>query len=166
MTPVGNYLQKVNTIIQALHDNFFFDTLDVYGCEYFEKLLNVPLKPGDSLENRRAKIQAKWLSNHHNSIALIQIVCDCWRNSEVEADFIGGKIVITFLRKYGVPADINSLKEAINEIKPAHIPYVCKYKYPVFRVNCARVNKVCLFINTAQEEEYSSISAEEEENEF
>ena len=166
LTPVGNYLTTLNAKITALRNNFFFDTLDEVGCTYFEKMLNIPAKDDDTLTNRRAKIQAKWLSNNHNDIVLIQRVCDSWRGGEVEADFLSGKLVIKFLRKYGVPEDIDALKNAINEVKPAHIPTVYSYKFPAFRVNCARINKVCIFPYAENAAEYEAISVEDEENEF
>lgn len=166
LTPIGAYLTTLNSKITALRNNFFFDTLDAEGCTHFEKLLKIPAKDDDTLTNRRAKIQAKWLSNNHNDIILIQRVCDSWRGGEIEANFLSGKLEIKFLRKYGIPEDIDALKSAINEVKPAHIPTTYSYKWPAFRVNCARINKMCIFPYAEYASEYEDISPEDEENEF
>ena len=129
LTPVGSFLLKISLKITAIRNNIFFDSLDEDGCKYFENLMEIPLKSGDTIENRRAKIQAKWLSNNHNCIALIQAVCDSWKRGEVEADFKNGKISIKFVGSLGVPEDLDSLKDAINEIKPAHLAYEIIFKY-------------------------------------
>lgn len=133
LTPIGNYLTVINNKITAIRNNIFFDTLDEDGCKYFEKLLNIPLKSGDTITNRRAKIQAKWLSNNHNDIALIQSVCDSWKNGEIAADFVNKKIQIKFIGDYGIPEDINALTNAINTIKPAHLPFEYLYKWLLIR---------------------------------
>ena len=99
------------------------------GVLHYEKLLAITPTKNQSLENRRAKIHSKWLSNNHNSIKLIQTVCNAWKNGEVIADFKNGKIQITFVGSFGVPDDLDSLKLAIGEVKPAHIGFEIIYKY-------------------------------------
>ena len=44
-------------------------------------------------------------------------------------DFKNGKIQITFVGSFGVPDDLDSLKLAIGEVKPAHIGFEIIYKY-------------------------------------
>lgn len=129
LSPIGNYLDRLYRIIIILRYNFFFDSLNEDGCTYFEKLLAITPRTGDSLENRQARIQAKWLSNNHNDIRLIQSVCDSWKNGEIAADFVDGKIQIQFIGEFGVPEDLNSLIDAINEIKPAHLPFMFLFRY-------------------------------------
>lgn len=123
------WLTSLQDKIFNTYCNFFFDTLTSDGCQFFENLLKVETEKNKSLENRRAKIQAKWLSNNHNSIALIQKVCNAWKNGEVVADFKNGKYTITFIGSYGVPDDIESLKIAIGEVKLAHINFEIIYKH-------------------------------------
>jgi len=128
----GAVASVMNTLLQfcqSVHDNIFFDTLDNEGVEWWEKMLAIVPLSTQTISDRRSKIQAKWLSKYHNDVDLIQRVCDAWKNGEVEVGFVNKKIQIKFVGGYGVPADLDSLKESIEEIKPAHLPYVLLYKY-------------------------------------
>lgn len=129
LTPVGNRLYLFLNRVNELYCTFYFDSLTEEGCEYYEELLKITPEESDTLENRRSKIQAKWLSNNHNSINLIRSICSSWNDGEAEADFIDGKIVLQFVKTIGTPANLDSLLQAINEIKPAHIPILTLYRY-------------------------------------
>lgn len=126
---VSTWLNFFQTKIQNTYYNFFFDKLTVDGCKYFEELMNITPSESQTLDDRRSTIWAKWLSNSHNCIELIQRVCNAWKRGEVVADFVNGKIKITFVGSYGVPDDLDTLKVAIGEIKPAHIGYEIILKY-------------------------------------
>ena len=115
-------------MITRIGNLFYFDKLDKKGCEWWEKLLKIT-EISQNLESRQARIRAKWLSSAHNDILLIQTICDSWKNGDVEADFIDGKINLKFVGEYGVPEDLNGLTKAIEEIKPAHLPLLLIYKY-------------------------------------
>lgn len=128
LTPVANKMTFLKTKTDEIYCNFFFDSLNEDGCIYFEKLLKIVPEEGDSIENRRARIQAKWLTNNHNSITLIQSVCNSWNDGEAEADFINGKIQLKF-KTIGTPINLNSLLEAVNIVKPAHIPILTFFSY-------------------------------------
>ena len=128
LTPVSNKIQFLKEKIDEIYCNFFFDSLNEDGCIYFEKLLKIIPEEGDSIENRRARIQAKWLSNNHNSITLIRSICSSWNDGEAEADFIDAKIRLKF-KTIGTPENLNSLLEAINIVKPAHIPILTMFSY-------------------------------------
>ena len=60
---------------------------------------------------------------------MIQRVCDAWKNGEVEVDFVNGKIQIQFVGSFGIPSDLDSLKDSVEEIKPAHLDYLILFKY-------------------------------------
>ena len=133
---INAYTEAVATVfnsiiawLNSVKANMFFDTLDTDGVTWWEAYLNITPKPSQTLSDRRAQIQAKYLSTNHNEILLIQRVCNAWQNGEVEADFVGGKIQLKFVASYGVPSDLDSLKEAIDEVKPAHLPLLWIYKY-------------------------------------
>ena len=126
---VTSIMNAIIAFCNSVHDNIFFDTLDQEGVEWWEELMEITPTLTQSISDRRSKIQAKWLSKYHNDIVLMQRVCNAWKNGEVEVDFVGGKIQLKFVGGYGVPADLESLKESINEVKPAHLPYDMIYKY-------------------------------------
>ena len=121
-------LNNADTVISRLSSLFHFNRLDTSGCEWWEKLLTIT-DINQNLEDRQAKIRAKWISNVHNDIELIQKVCESWKRGEAEADFINGKIKLEFIGSYGVPDAIDSLIKSINEVKPAHLALMIFYKY-------------------------------------
>ena len=121
--------EDLSNKISEFKSNFYFNKLDPKGCNYFENLLAITPTETQTLDDRRATIQAKWLSNNHNCLKLIQNVCNAWKRGEVVADFIDGKIRLTFVGEFGVPDDLNSLLNAIDKIKPAHIAYFSIFKY-------------------------------------
>lgn len=129
LTPLDNQINDLNGFIKAIENNFFFDSLNEDGCKWYEKLLRLIPKSNQALSDRGSAIQAKWLSNTHNDIELIQTVCDAWKNGEVVADFINGKIQITFVGKYGIPDDLKGLLYSVDIIKPAHLAYFLVFKY-------------------------------------
>lgn len=117
-----------DVVITRLANLFHFDRLDEKSCEWWERFLEIPAF-NRSIESRRARIRAKWVARAHNDIELIQTVCDSWKNGDVEADFIDGKIRLKFIGEYGIPDDMDGLIDAISEIKPAHLPFLIIYKY-------------------------------------
>lgn len=129
LNPIASKVWYFLQIIESVYKNFFFDTLDEYGCNYYEKILGLTTNETEPLDNRRAKIQAKWLSNNHNSITLIRNICSSWNDGETEADFKNGKITLRFTRTIGTPANLESLLKAIEIIKPAHIPILTIFRY-------------------------------------
>ena len=187
---VAVFFEKINVFISKIRNNFFFDSLDVDGAEYFENLLkmeppekeieyidgveynvchvkmtdeeivhdnvNYPVglissdikdtplivldginhnealikfEIGASLDERRNKIQAKWLSGIHNDIDLIQKVIDAWKPNEAVADFVDGLIDITFYGYYGLPDYFEELWKLIDDVKPAHLGVRYNFKY-------------------------------------
>ena len=129
VSAISTWLSSMDAKIVELACNFYFDTLTKDGIEYFEDLLDITPTNIQTYDDRRYAIQAKWLMNNHNSLELIQRACNVWKRGEVVAGFVGGKIRITFVGSYGVPADLDGLLSAINEIKPAHLPYEIIIKY-------------------------------------
>ena len=129
LKPLDKQINKLDELIEAITNNFFFNKLDEDGCKWYEKLLGITPKSNQTIEDRRSSIQAKWLSNTHNDITLIQLVCDVWKYGDVAADFINGKIQITFVGEYGIPDDLEGLLRAVDLIKPAHLAYFLVYKY-------------------------------------
>lgn len=126
---LGKVFQRLVDFCESVKNNQFFNRLDEDGCKWWENLLKITPTKNQTIKDRQAKIQAKYLSDGHNEIKLIQNVCDAWQNGEIEADFVNGKIQIEFVASYGVPSDLDSLIESIEEIGPAHLPFEILFKY-------------------------------------
>lgn len=133
LNPIENKFNDVLQAIEEAKNTLFFNSLNEEGCKWYEALLDLIPTEKQTLEDRQAQIQAKWQSNLHSDIYLIQQVCDAWKNGEVEADFINGKLQITFVGSYGVPEDLDGLIEAVKNVKPAHLAYYIIFKYLLIR---------------------------------
>ena len=126
---ISKFFDLIDEKITNLYLNFFFSSLTIDGVEYFEKLLVITPLETQTIEERRNTIRAKWVGKYHNSIGLIQTVCESWKRGEVIADFVGGKLQLKFINEYGVPEDLESLLSSVGVVKLAHIPFVVLYKY-------------------------------------
>lgn len=146
---VANAINKIYDTIAAVKNEMFFDTM-VYLVPYYEKIMKISTRADQSLADRRTVIKARWQSNGHNSIVLIQNVLNQWINGETTAEFIDGKIKITFHSIYGIPKDFQAILDTLSIIKPAHIGYLLNYKYLLVKDihNVLTVNQVqALIIN-------------------
>lgn len=125
---VQNVLNKIQTVITRIEFLLHFNKLDEKGCEWWESLLKITdINP--NIDNRRSKIRAKFLACTHNDIILLQNVCDSWKNGEIQADFVNGKIQLQFIGEYGIPDALDSLLNSVNETKPAHLGVVVLFRY-------------------------------------
>ena len=59
----------------------------------------------------------------------LQAVADAWKNGEVEVEFLDGKIQIHFTGEFGIPNDLDGLKNAIENTKPAHLAVIYAFRY-------------------------------------
>ena len=125
---VKSVFDTIETVINRLKTLFWFNEIDEATCRYWEKEMQI--KPNSSdIRGRRSGIRAKWVSGIKSNLALIQQVCDSWENGRTKASFTDGVINITFTGEYGVPDNIDDLKKAIEEVKPAHLGYLLGFKY-------------------------------------
>ena len=93
-------LQKKD--IEQVLKNLFFDTCSLEMLEFYEK--------------------------GKCDIALLQMVADSWQYGKTTVDYKNSKLIVTFIDK-GVPTDIEGLKAALEETKPAHIPIEYIFTY-------------------------------------
>ena len=124
---VGLSIDRLEQDCENALNELFGDTA-TYALPMYEKelLLN---GDGKTLEDRRAAVIAGWQRGGKVDIYQIQAAANAWRNGETVVDFRNGKIVVTFVGAFGVPDDMQGLRDAINIIKPAHliVEYVFRY---------------------------------------
>lgn len=100
-----------------------------WNLETEERIAGITPPAGASEEDRRSVLKAKWRSGGKVTIQQIQAVADAWRNGEVEVSFPSGRIHVQFVGSFGVPTNMDGLKQAIALVIPAHLPvdYILKY---------------------------------------
>lgn len=128
----GGKLDDVELGIADLHDQRFFDTA-TWGLAIYERALGITPRAGQTLEERRSIVSAKWRTGGKVDLVLLQVIVDAWKNGEVEVGFQNGKITLVFCGAYGVPEDMDSLMDAIGQAKPAHLPVVYQIRYLLIR---------------------------------
>lgn len=113
----------------------FLDSM-TWALAIEERIAGITPAAGAGVEERRSVLQAKWRSATGKcDVDLIQRVCDSWQNGEVDVDFVDGEIVLRFVGAYGVPdADaLAALKDAVQEVIPAHLAVTYLYRYLLVR---------------------------------
>ena len=124
---VGLSVDRLEQDTESALNEMFGDTA-TYALPMYEKelLLN---GEGKTIEDRRAAVIAGWQRGGKVDIYQIQAAANAWRNGETVVDFKDGKIVVTFVGMFGVPDDLQGLRDAINIIKPAHliVEYIFRY---------------------------------------
>ena len=119
---------RLYTIINRLYKLFFFNEMDEKTCEFWEEKLQIEF-PDSNLANRRSEIRSKWVAATKSTLRIIQKVCDAWKYGKVQTFFKDGIIDVKFVSDFGIPDDIDRLKNSISEVKPAHLGYELSYKY-------------------------------------
>lgn len=144
MTYLPDYYKSIRTfeIIMDVEDNEL-DILKAYladgynqllldsattGLEMWEEDTGTIKQSGASHEERRAKIRSQLRGTGKIDEELIKIVADSWTNGNVEVNF-DGKIRIKFNSFYGVPSNMDAVKQAIDKIIPAHLGVEYDLKY-------------------------------------
>lgn len=98
------------------------------GLDIWEQDTGTVGQQDASYEDRRAKIRSKLRGTGKIDEDLIKVVCDAWTNGNVEVSF-DGKIRIKFNSFYGIPSNMEAVKEAIEKIIPAHLGVKYDLKY-------------------------------------
>lgn len=124
----GDKLNDINLSAKNVGDEFWFDTMSATGIAILENQLDFRAKSVDLL-GKRNELEARWKTAGKCDLELLQVIANSWRNGEVAIMFTNACIKITFISVIGIPRDIDSLKFAINEAKPAHLPVEYTFRY-------------------------------------
>lgn len=128
----GIEMDKIGELLTEIEQQIFFDTATETGLAVYEKELGITARKDVSIADRRSNIEAKWKMGGISNLELIQMIADSWYNGAVEVEFINGEISVKFVSLYGIPTDIEGLKDAIEQIKPAHLAIYYTFKYRVW----------------------------------
>jgi hypothetical protein len=110
-----NYYDK----LADLELQFEVDTA-TWALDYYEKDLNIVTDYIKDYDSRRSVIKSKWRGNGKLTSTLIKIVCDAFTNGNVQVTY-DGTIHVKFTSITGIPSNMDDLKNAVNQIKPAYM---------------------------------------------
>ena len=128
---VDGFMEKTEAEKQSFFNQLNVDTA-TWGLSLWEKQYGIDTDISKSLDDRRSRIKSKLLGVGTTTKELIKSLGEIFSN--------GGVIVtehndqyyfeIEFVGRFGLPENINDLKAAVDEAKPAHLGavYICKYR--------------------------------------
>lgn len=119
-------------LINQISDQLFIDTATWFVSNY-EKECGLTPKSNQTLEDRRNAIEAKWKADGTATLDLLQSIADSWENGDISVTFDGQTITFEFVSNFGIPSDLDGFKNAVDDVKPAHLPINFIFKYVLWK---------------------------------
>lgn len=123
-------LEKLNA---AMVDTFrqFHPETATWGMEYWERDLKITTMLSKPIGERRSVVISKMRGSGKVSASMIKNVADSYDRGEVDVIVYPAeyRLGIQFIGTLGVPPNLQDLKDAIEEIKPAHLTVDYKLRY-------------------------------------
>lgn len=115
--------------IKKLINDLFVITSE--NIERWEKLVGIKSDVSKTLEFRKTNVIARIRGKGTTTIDLIKNVSISYSNGEVDVieDNENYKFIVRFVGQKGIPTNLNDLKNAIEEIKPAHLEVEYQFIY-------------------------------------
>lgn len=123
-------LQLFEERLNSTLNQFFVDLADT-SLERWEKELGIPVNNSKPAEFRRSVIKSKLRGAGAVTVELIKNVSESYSNGEVDIteDNPNSVFTVTFVGTVGIPPNLDDLKNAIEEIKPAHLGVLYEFIY-------------------------------------
>jgi hypothetical protein len=130
----GYKIGTINYYIKDLIDQCFIDT-STWSLTIWEQEYGITTNPNYSYEERREVIKAKKRGQGVTTIAMIENMAEAFSGGDVNViphneDYY---FTIQFVGIKGIPRNMQSFINAIEEIKPAHLNYELKYTYTIWQ---------------------------------
>ncbi|OPJ58431.1 YmfQ family protein [Clostridium oryzae] len=126
-------LDNYNAAIDDIADQCFIDKA-TWGLKYWEEFLGIAVDETKPEGDRRSVIKAKLRGTGTVTVSLIKNVAESFGNGGVAVT--ENTAPYTFEVKFndirGVPTNIDDLKAAVEEIKPAHLKVIYTFTYTLW----------------------------------
>lgn len=119
----NNFDEQMNDFRQQLSVDTATWALDVYEREY-----GIVTEQNKPIEERRSVVKSKMRGSGKLTSTQIKIVADAFTNGDVSVSF-DGKIQIYFTSVIGTPPNLDDIKKALEEVKPAHLAINYTFRY-------------------------------------
>ncbi|MFB9328612.1 YmfQ family protein [Paenibacillus aurantiacus] len=123
-------LDRYHEAVKDVLNQFFVETA-TWGLAQWERICGIPVNEGKPIDHRRSVIKSKMRGAGTVTLAVIKNVVDSFQNGEVDIqeNFGGYEVVITFIGKRGVPPNLEDVKATLREIVPAHLHLKFQFTY-------------------------------------
>lgn len=128
---------EFNSLEAAVEDTYrqFHPETATWGLARWEKDLKIMTIPSKPIGERRSVVISKMRGSGKVSASMIKNVADSYDRGQVDVTVFpsGYYFVIQFIGTIGLPPNMEDLKAAIEEIKPAHLEARYSFRYLVIR---------------------------------
>lgn len=120
--------------IETLLNESYPETSTIF-LDRYERDLQIPVDKAKPVDQRRSVIISKMRGSGKVSGSMIKNVAQAYDGGTVDVgvDVPHYTIVITFIDSLGTPPNLNDLKQALEDIKPAHMVLEYKFRYLLIR---------------------------------
>ena len=132
ITSMNTEAELIEKTIDEILLQLYVDTA-TWGLDSWEKLLDLRVDKSEDIENRRARIKMRIRGTGVFNKQMIMSLCKSFANGDVcvienNAD---NSFIIKFTDVKGIPSNIEYLRDAIEEVKPAHLNFSFQYLYTI-----------------------------------
>lgn len=123
-------IDSLNEAIEDIVNQCFVDSA-TWGLKLWEEFLNIKVDETKLADYRRSSIKAKLRGSGTITVNLIKNVAESFQNGEVDVTENTSPYTfdIKFVGSKGVPPNLEDLKKAIEEIKPAHLAVTYSFTF-------------------------------------
>lgn len=124
-----NLIQEVDSALEQ-----FFVPTATWGLDRWEEFLGLEVQTSKSAEHRRSRIISKMRGIGTVTVEMIKNVAEAYDGGTVDVTEQAPlyQFTIEFIDTRGIPPNLDDLKAAIEEIKPAHLAVEYKFKYLIW----------------------------------
>lgn len=127
----GKEFDALKNLFLFVLDQLFIITASSWGLDWWEKELDLPTIAGKPDGERRSRILSKLRGIGTVTINLIKVIAEAYDNGLVDVidhpeDYY---FIVKFIDHRGVPPNLDDVKAAIEEAKPAHLEAIYEFTY-------------------------------------
>ena len=128
---LGEMVRRAGADVNFALAQLWPQTASGWGLALWETAYGIPVEAAKDAEYRRSRIISKLRGQGTPTAELIRAVAASFANGEVEVVEHNDQyyFAVRFVSVLGVPPNIDDLKAAVNEIKPAHLNCIYEYVY-------------------------------------
>lgn len=130
----GKEIVSLWTTLDEILKQFFVETATEWGLDLWEQMLGLKSYSGKPLDHRRSRIISKLRGIGTVTVNMIKNVAESYVYGTVEIIQHPERYTFTikFIDQRGIPLNLDDVKAAIEEIKPAHLAVEYEFTYTVW----------------------------------
>lgn len=130
----GPELDAIETNLADVLKQFYVETATEEGLSRWEEFVGLSSYAGKPLDQRRSRIISKLRGMGTVTVNLIKNVAESYVYGAVEVleNPAQYSFTIRFIDARGIPPNLDDIKMAIEEIKPAHLAVIYEFRYLIW----------------------------------